>query len=631
MKRFGIPTKYIVLILSIILVGFHLYTAAFGTVITQLQRSIHLTLAAVLGFLCYPRSKDSGTDLFDILLAVIAGLCFGYILINYDRIALRQSLVSYLSPVDLVIGAGVILLVIELTRRTVGKVLSLVTIACLLFAYYGQVMPDIIAHIGVSLRDIIDYQAFGLDGVYSMPLSISATYIVLFIILGTIMEYSKAGDVIMDLGKLLAGRFRGGPAKVACLTSAFFGSISGSAAANVYATGTFTIPMMKRIGYKPATAGAVEAIASTGGQIMPPVMGAAAFIMAETIGIPYISICKAALMPAVFYYISLILVLDFIAAKRNIKGIAREELPKVRDVLPKVYLLLPLIVLVVVLIKGYTPFRASFIAIILSFILSFFRKDTRFTFNTFLEAVMVSARRTSMIAIACAAAGIVIGTITQTGVGLALSSIIVSLSGGHLWLALILIMISCIIMGMGTPTTVAYIIVATLAVPIMKDLNFADLPSHLFVFYFGVMSMITPPVAIAAYAAGEIAQEDPMKIGFAATKLAAIVYILPFVFLFDNSLLLIGEWPHVVMRLFFLLLAVCIFAGAITGWTLINLSLIMRALMVGVFCTLVIPDIPLNLLGTAAFGATIAFLYMKSKRADEKLKTINIHEGREEI
>ncbi|MCD6364094.1 MAG: TRAP transporter fused permease subunit [Synergistetes bacterium] len=606
--------RWVIYVTSVLLISFHIYTAAFGSFIAQLQRSFHLTLAGILGFLFYPALRGKKIGKLDLILSALSGVAFGYIALNCNRIAERESLVSYLSPLDLLIGALVIILVIELARRTVGWVLSFVAALSLAYAYFGPHLPDIIAHPGISLRDIIDYQVYGLDGIYSIPLGVSSTYIVLFIIWGTVMEYSKTGDLIMDLGKLFAGKFRGGPAKVACITSALFGSLSGSAAANVYATGTFTIPMMVKIGYKPATAGAVEAVASTGGQIMPPVMGAAAFLMAEWLGVPYITICKAALLPAIFYYIALIFILDFEAAKLGIRGMSSEEIPYWRDVLKRIYLLVPLVFFIIVLIKGYTPFRAAFFAILMSFALSFLRKDTMLTSRKLLDVAVVSAKRTVMIASACAAAGIVIGIITLTGIGLSLSSIILLLSGGKLFLSLLLIMICCIIMGMGTPTTVAYVIVATLAVPTMGKLGFSSIPAHLFVFYFAVISMITPPVAIAAYAAGEIAKEDPMRIGFTAMKIALPVYIIPYVFLFDRSLLLEGSLTGIAFRACATFLSVLVFAGGVAGWFFGNIGWVWRSLLLMTFLLINIPLGRITVLGLALGLILTAFLFLKSRR-----------------
>ena len=598
--------KWVVTILSVAYAAFHLYTAAYGTFIAQLQRPLHLAFAVVIGFLVYPASKGKKIGWFDMLLAAAGAFALGYLVVNYEPISLRQTLVTPMSTLDVVVGAIVIVLLLELTRRAVGGVMTLVAAVFLVFIVAGPYLPDIIAHRGFSWVDLLDYQVFGLDGVFSIPMSISATYIVLFIILGTFMEYTGTGDVIMDIGKAVAGRYRGGPAKVAVVSSALFGSISGSAAANVYATGTFTIPMMKRIGYSSAFSGAVEAVASTGGQIMPPVMGAAAFLMAELLGVPYMHIVKTALIPAILYYAALFIALDFEAARLGLKGMDRKELPSMKDILPRLYLLVPLILLVVILVRGYTPFRAAFIAIIATFVLSFVRKDTRFTLASFVDALVVSAKRTVMIAAACGAAGIVIGSITMTGMGLSLSSLIISLSGGNTVAALLLVMVSSIIMGMGTPTTVAYIVVSTLAVPIMRDLGFPTIASHMFVFYFAVLSMITPPVALAAYAAGDIAKEDSMKVGFTAMRIGAIVVTIPFVFLSDPPLLMQGSAGAIAFRLGMTLLSAVAFAGAATGWLGRSLNWFARLVLLAAFVLIIAPDVLTSVVGIALLAGVWA-------------------------
>jgi TRAP transporter 4TM/12TM fusion protein len=371
--------------------------------------------------------------------------------------------------------------------------------------------------------------------------------------------------------------------------------------------------MMKRIGYKPHIAGAVEAVASSGGQIMPPVMGAAAFLMAEVLGIPYLTICKAALIPAIFYFTCLILVLDFEAAKTGIKGLGKEELPTWRDVLPRVYLLLPLVVLVVVLFMGFTAFRAAFVALLVTVGISFFRKETRFTPKTLLDALLAAARRGVMIAGATASAGIVIGIISLTGVGITFSSIVMSLSGGIMALGLVLIMIACIIMGMGVPTTVAYIIVVTLAAPAMMDFGFSALSSHMFVFYFGVLSMITPPVEVAAYAAADIAQADPIKIGFSACRIAILAFIVPYVFLFEPSLLMEGPWLHIGLRFILTLAGVIILAGCITGWYFQRLHWSLRLLALMIFLLIIAPKIQASLIGIV-LGLTFTFFIARRQK-----------------
>lgn len=579
-----IPNRMLPIVLftlSFVLVAFHLYTAAFGSVVTQLQRSFHLLLAGSMGFLLYPLAgKQKKSQWMDYVLFIVAFVAFGYIALHYNKIALRKSMTSPLSMLDYVMGGVVIVLLLEIARRAVGIVMSLIAALGLVYAYFGPYMPGMLAHRGVSLRDIIDYQTWGLDGVYSIPLSISATYIVLFVILGTMLEYIKSGDTIMDLGKLVAGRYRGGPAKVACITSAFFGSISGSAAANVYATGSFTIPMMRRIGYKKHVAGAVEAVASTGGQIMPPVMGAAAFLMAELIGIPYIEVCKVALMPAIFFYFGLIIVLDFEAARQGISGMDPKELPKFKVIAGKLYLLAPIVSLVTFLVVGFSPYMASFYSIVISVVLAFINSDVKLNFKTVFDIIVTCGRRAAMIAIACATAGIIIGVITLTGFGLSLSSLILSLSGGNIALALILMMFTCIVMGTGTPTTVAYILVATLGVPVMQNLGLPLIASHLFVFYFAVISMITPPVAIAAFAAAEIADEDPIKVGFTAMRLAVIIYVIPFIFLFDPTLLLMGEFGETVFRFLAITSGIILISGGMTRWFMRRLKLYEEIILV---------------------------------------------------
>jgi len=595
--------KYIIAALSVAYVAFHMYTAAYGTFVPQLQRPLHLAFAVVIGFLCYPMAQKKDFRWLDAILAIVSLFAFGYMAFKYQEVSMRQSMVTPLSTLDIIVGGIVIALLLELTRRAVGWVMSVIAIIFLAYTVFGPYMPSLISHRGYGLVDIIDYQVFGLDGIYSIPLSISATYIVLFIILGTLMEFTGAGDVIMDIGKAVAGGFRGGPAKVATISSALFGSISGSAAANVYATGTFTIPMMKKIGYTPSFSGAVEAVASTGGQIMPPIMGAAAFLMAELLGIPYIQVCKAALIPALLYYVSLFVVLDFEAARMGIRGLERKELPKWKDILPRLYLMLPLVVLVAILMMGYTPFRSAYYAIILTFILSFFSRKTRFTFASFLDAIIISAKRTVMIAAACGAAGIVIGVITLTGIGLSLSSVILSLSGGVRIFALLLVMVSSIIMGMGTPTTVAYIVVSTLSVPIMKELGYAALPAHLFVFYFAVLSMITPPVALAAYAAADIAKESSMKIGFTAMRIGAIVFTIPFIFLQDHALLMKGPALMIAFRFIMAVLSAVAFAGAATGWFGKNMNLLGRAILLVAFGLIISPEVITTFIGTGVLAA----------------------------
>ena len=596
---------------------YHIWTTAFGMPVAYLHRPVFLTFAMPLGFLIYSvggRKHLDRANWNDLALAVLALICFGTITANFEVNAERMSMIDPLTTWQLVAGGLCVLLVLEITRRTVGLVLTLVALAALAYAFFGTYMPAMLAHKDFTLVEVIDYLNYGLDGIYSVPVGVASTYIVVFIIFGTFLEKSGAGDVMMDLGRALAGHYRGGPAKIGVLTSAFFGSISGSAAANVYATGTFTIPMMKRIGYSPVFAGAVEASSSTGGQLVPPVMGAAAFLMADILGMPYIQICAAALIPSILYFLSLLLMIDFEAARKGLKGMSKEEQPSLRETLKRSYLLLPVLVLLVVMLLGYTPFRAAFVGTLATVLVASFSSRTRMGLRKIINALEVSAQRTILIASACAAAGIIIGVVTLTGIGLNISSVIITSSGGYTLVALVLVMIASIVMGMGTPTTVAYIIVATLGVPSLIKLGFSELSSHFFVFYFGVLSMVTPPVAVAAYAAAEIAKANMMKIGFTAVKLCFVAFLIPYVFIYENGLLLQGSWSHILSEFVSALIGVVALAGAFQGWLLIMLGWLMRAALFASAILLILPGLASNLTGLVLFAGLGAYTFIQKKQ-----------------
>jgi len=602
---------------SLLFSGYHLWTTAFGMPVAQLHRPLHLMFAASLGFLIYPSSqkrRSGKAELANFLPAIGSLVCFGWIALSFQRISERQAMVETLSFFDLAVGGLSILLLLELARRTIGWALTAVAMAALVYAYFGKMMPALIAHRGFGIPDIIDHLNFGLEGIYSIPVGVSSTYIVIFIIFGTFLEMSGSGAVLMDLGKALTGRYRGGPAKIAVLTSAFFGTISGSAAANVYATGSFTIPMMKKAGYDPAFAGAVEASASTGGQIMPPVMGAAAFLMADILGIPYLQVCKAALIPAVLYFFSLLIMVDFEAARKGLRGVGPEELPSLKETLKRSYLLLPIAVLIAAMIWGYTPFRAAFLATVSTVIVSSFSRKERMGIRTILRALEVSGQRTVLIATACGVAGIIIGVVTLTGIGLNISSVIISASGGVRFVGLFLIMISSLIMGMGTPTTVAYVIVATLGVPALGKLGFDILPSHFFVFYFGVLSMVTPPVAVAAYAAAEISGENIMKIGLRATKLCFVAFIIPFAFMYEPGLLMLGSWSTIAMEFSTAAIGIVGLAASFHGWLWVPIEWLFRVLFFAAALLLITPGFQTNFMGLGLFLILVAWLYYKKGR-----------------
>lgn len=596
---------------------FQLYGGMYGAFESLLQRSIHLMFAVTLGFLLYPISRkkkmnERFSSIVNYSLSLISLIVFGYVIVNYDRIIVRLPLVSPLSFFDKLFGVLAIFILLELSRRVVGLALTIIVGVFLMYALVGPLLPRLLSHRGFFLWDVVDYLNFGTDGIYGIPLGVSATFVAMFIIFGSFLETSGAGNVIMKMGQALVGHLRGGPAKVAVLTSALFGTVSGSAVANVYTTGTFTIPMMKRLGYSSSFAGGVEACASTGGQIMPPIMGAAAFVMANLLGLPYVEICIAAIVPAILYFFSLFLMVDFESVKSGLRGLSPEEIPAWKDILKYIYLLVPIVILVYMIVIGFTPFRAAFIGILSIVALSFVRKETRFNIKKVLRALDAAGKRMVTIGIACATVGIIVGVTTLTGIGLNLSSAIVLLGKGSIFLPLILVMVSSIILGMGTPTVVAYIIAVILGAPALIKCGLTPLQAHMFVFYFAVFSMITPPVAIAAYAAAEIAKEDIMKTAIRATKIGFSGFLVPYLFVYNRALLLKGTLKEIVIALIVALTVVFLGVIALEGWAFNRkISNVERVLLLVSIALLIYPALTTKILGFIAGSGLILFFYKK--------------------
>ncbi|WP_245779613.1 TRAP transporter permease [Desulfoscipio geothermicus] len=495
-------------------------------------------------------------------LAVASGV---YILLFYQDIVMRAGAPN--TP-DLIFGIIMVLLILEATRRATGWVLVIIAGAFLLYNFLGPYIPGLLGHKGYSIGRVISQMYLTTEGIFGVPLGVSANYIFLFIFLTSMLERLGMGDFLLRLAMALMGRFTGGPAKTAVLASGFMGSLNGSAVANVVGTGTFTIPLMKRNGYKPHFAGAVEACASSGGQLMPPIMGAAAFIIAEFLSIPYIEVVVAAIIPAALYYLCVLFGVHFEACRLGLTGLPKSELPSARKVLKEGwYFLVPLGVLVFFLaVLQYTPIRSGFYAIISMFIVSFATRESRISWERFRDGAIMAARNTITVALACAAAGLVIGSINLTGAGLKISSVIVAASGGTLWLALLLTALVALIMGMGLPTTAAYIVAGTMAAPALIDMGVLPLAAHLFVFYFAIISAITPPVALAAYAAAGIAKDEPMKIGITACKIGLAAFIVPFLFAGQPALIGVGDGWHIAWSTFTALIGVMALAGGCIGF-----------------------------------------------------------------
>ncbi|NLH88697.1 MAG: TRAP transporter permease, partial [Treponema sp.] len=532
---------------------FQLYTAIFGVLDAMLQRSVHLSFGLALIYLLYPASKKwSFTKLhpLDALLAVAGALAPMYIIINYQKLVLRAGTAT---PMDIVFGIIGILLVLEAARRVVGIPMVVIAVVFIIYAFIGPYIPGKLAHRGANFETLIQHLYFTTEGIFGIPLGVSSTFIFLFILFGAFLERTGLGQLFIDLANSVAGWAAGGPAKVAVISSALLGTVSGSSVANVVGTGSFTIPMMKRLGYKPEFAGAVEATASTGGQLMPPIMGAAAFLMAEFTGIPYSRIIGAAVVPAILYYFGVWAGVHFEAKKNGLRGLSREELPKLKQVITeRGHLIIPLIAIIYLLVSGYTPMRAALWAIVLSIISSWIKKGTRIPPIEIVRALEAGARAALGVLAATACAGIIIGIVTLTGLGLKLGSVLVDLAGGMLIPTLFFTMLTSLILGMGVPTTANYVITSTITAPAVIMLLSRKagldpyavapaniiLPAHMFAFYFGIIADVTPPVALAAFAGAGIAKANPMKTGINASKLAIAAFLVPYIFVMNPQMLL---------------------------------------------------------------------------------------------
>lgn len=527
-----------VLLICVVLGIFQLYTSATGILEPLLQRPIHLALILGLAFLLYPLRKSEDIRWTDIVLSVLSMIAIGYIAFNYSEVITRMNEVTNL---ELVLGIIALFLLFEATRRSNGLPLVIIAMLFLLFAVFGPYMPDAIAHRGYGIRDIVYYMYVSTQGIFSTPIAVSSTYIYLFIFFGAVLEKTGMGELFNDLALSLLGHFAGGPAKVSVIASGLMGTINGSAIANVATTGSFTIPLMKKIGYQPDFAAAVEAVSSVGGYIMPPIMASTAFIMAEMLQVPYFSIVKAAVIPALLYYFSVILMVHLRAKKLNLQGIPKNELPRFLTVMRKRgFLLIPIVLLVVLLMKGFTPIFAGTYSILAAVVVSSFSKETRLKKSDILDIFVLAGKNTVSVAIACGIVGIIMGVATLSGFGLKVASAIIKLGHGNVALTLLFAMAACLILGMGLPSIPTYILTATMASPALVALGVPALAAHLFVFYFGSMANLTPPVALAAYTGAGIAGSDPTKTGFTAMKLALAGFLVPFMFVMNPKMLGLG-------------------------------------------------------------------------------------------
>ncbi|HZJ85048.1 MAG TPA: TRAP transporter permease [Syntrophomonadaceae bacterium] len=598
-RRFDGLFKWLVAIIAISFSLFQIYTGMRGSLDAHLQRAVHLSFAMALVFLLYPARKSwSRANLhpLDAILTVIAVALPLYVVVFYQDLVLRSGIPTL--P-DIIVGICGVLMVLEAARRVVGWPIVTIAILFLAYALAGPNVPGAFAHRGVTLEQLAVHLYFTTEGVFGIPLGVSATFIFLFILFAAYLEKTGLGKFFIDLANAIAGWARGGPAKVAVLSSGLMGTVSGSSVANVAGTGSLTIPMMKKLGYKPEFAGGVEAAASTGGQLMPPIMGAAAFLMAEFVGIPYIQVVKAAVIPALLYFTGIMLVVHLEAKKEGLEGIPRDQLPKVKKIiLERGHLSIPLIAIVYLLIAGYTPMRAALWAIGLTIVSAMLRAATRISFRDVIAGLEDGARSALGVIIACATAGVIIGVVTKTGLGLRLGSELVYLAKGLLLPTLFFTMITSLLLGMGVPTTANYVITSTIAAPIILQLGVPVLAAHMFAFYFGIIADVTPPVALAAFAGAGIARSNPLMTGVSAFKLAIAAFLIPYIFVMSPSMLMIDTTlPQVLTIIATSLLGMLGVAAAVTGYFVDKAKWYERILFFAGGLMMIDPNITTDFLG----------------------------------
>jgi TRAP transporter 4TM/12TM fusion protein len=578
---------------------FVIYTMA-TLAIQELQLlSLFLAFSLSVVFVYYPLSPKKPRFkpfiAIDLILAALS-FCFAiYIYLDYWQFIFR---VGDPTGWDMFLGLVTMTLIFEATRRVVGWPLLIIVFCFLAYCFLGHLLPAPLSHRGYDLERIATTLFMSKNGIFGVPLKVMTNFIYLFIAFGAFFETCGGTEFFIDLASGLFGKLRGGPAKISVAVSGMMGTVSGSAVANTVTTGTLTIPLMKRIGFEPHVAGAVEATASSGGALMPPVMGAAAFIMAEYLGIPYISVCKAALIPAILYFLAIFSVVHFYSLKIGIQGMPESEIPPIKYVFKDKWMFsVPLIVLIVVLIYGYSPRIAVLYSLPAIVVMSFLRKESRMMPSKIFSALAKTGFNSVMVACACATAGIVIAVVLLTGMGAKITSLVITLSGGQLVLALPIIMLASLLFGMGLPTVVCYVLLASTVAPSLVDLGVDPLAAHLFIFYFGMLCMVTPPVSFAAYAGAGIANADPFKTGWTAWTFALAGFLLPYMFVYNKSLLLMGTAFHIIPALLTSLIGIVCLGAGIIGYLFKQTSLKERLLLLAAAFFLIKPGLSTDIIG----------------------------------
>ncbi|MDI6725610.1 MAG: TRAP transporter permease [Smithellaceae bacterium] len=620
-RQYGGLPALLISIVAVLTSCYHLLYAYFHPFFALDHRALHWLFMSVLLFALYPFSKKrspltrmSVPD--GIFLVVSVGICLW--IFTYSTSIMNRA--GSFGALDVVMGTALMLIVLEAARRAAGPAVPLIAIVFICYALFGPYLPDVLAHKGYSVQRLSTYLSLSTDGIFGVPIGVSANFILLFILYGALLRKTGAGQFFTDVAFALTGWTRGGPAKAAVVSSTFFGMISGSSVANTVTTGTFTIPLMKRTGYPAYFAGGVEAASSTMGQIMPPIMGAAAFIMAEFLSVPYYKVCIAAVIPATLAFFSTFMQVHFRAVSLGLSGLPRNELPKISSAFAAGWHhIFSIFLLIAFLMQDFSPERAVFWAIIAtvvtSFIMCLIRKESLKAFgNLITEGLKEGAIGAVEVAAACAAAGIIIGSITMTGLGIKFSSMIVDAAMGKLYLALPFTMIACLFLGMGVPTTAQYVIISALVAPALVQMGVLPMAAHLFILYFGTRADITPPVALAAYAAAGIARSDPWKTGLSAFQIGIAGFIIPFMFIYSPELLFVGSLWKILPALLTATFGVTCLAAAVQRCLLLKTKWYEAALLLVTALLLIKPGIQTDLIGAGLFVAVFALQWLRRRR-----------------
>ena len=597
-------------------VAFQLLSAMMLGFQDMIQLPLHVGFAVALSLLCYSFSgkkrQDEPIPLYDLLLSLLAIVGAMYLVCQFDRLEIRMAFVDEVSFLDKFFCLATVILILEACRRTLGWALTIIAMVAIAYGFAGPLIGGPLEHSGLSIKQFVDLQFLTTYGMYGIPIQVSADMVFYFVLVGTILQASGGGELFINVAYFLTGRSRGGSAKASVISSSLFGTVSGSAVANVLVTGLLTIPLMKRTGYPPHVAAAVEASASTGGQLAPPIMGAAAFLLAQIVGVKYSEVVLASIIPAILFYGSLFLFVDFYSRRHDLPTISAEErVTLVSGMSSRLHLFIPLIYLIYLLFEGYSLMTVGFRTIVAVIVVSFLRKNTRMSLTAILQAFKKGAEAAVNVAVPCAVAGILVGMIVNTGLVPKFKDILISITGGMLVPGLIVAMLLSIVLGVGMPTAPAYILSAILIAPTLVDMGVPVLSAHLFVFYFAVISMVTPPVALASFAAAGVAEANIWKTGMESFKISLVAFLVPYAFVFQPELLMNGSWFSILCSLFFTSIGIAALAAVLTDYCCGPVKPIIRALLFVASILLITPGLVGDVVGLALAIACVAInLYL---------------------